>query len=260
MNKLNRNVSKLLFSGIMLVILLLAGSCQNWMSNDDFMSKIENEVHDANAAPVSVYVRYANSKMGTSEPSGYTTMKVDVAHELNAVTSDDYGFVKWAAFSTKSFSPTKQHSALFYESAQDYNTKYKPLELGSNEVLFTDPKSPSTKVKIYSERNDIFIIPIVAKRPALVTSVPSNGRSDVVRNTQIRILFSKPIDEKTLVDEYGNSNIEITSGSAVLTESSEDLSAKDITDLFDITLGSTKKMLTLSLKPGENNTKVFTTY
>ena len=257
MNKLNRNVSKLLFSGIMLVILLLAGSCQNWMSNDDFMSKIENEVHDANAAPVSVYVRYANSKMGTSEPSGYTTMKVDVAHELNAVTSDDYGFVKWAAFSTKSFSPTKQHSALFYESAQDYNTKYKPLELGSNEVLFTDPKSPSTKVKIYSERNDIFIIPIVAKRPALVTSVPSNGRSDVVRNTQIRILFSKPIDEKTLVDEYGNSNIEITSGSAVLTESSEDLSAKDITDLFDITLGSTKKMLTLSLKPGENNTKVF---
>ena len=41
------------------------------------------------------------------------------------------------------------------------------------------------------KRNDIFIIPIVAKRPALVTSVPSNGRSDVVRNTQIRILFFK---------------------------------------------------------------------
>ena len=82
------------------------------MSNDDFMSEIESEVHDANAEPVSVYVRYANAKMGSTEPQGRTTMKVDVTSKISAITSDDYGFVKWAAFSTNDFPPEKQHSKL----------------------------------------------------------------------------------------------------------------------------------------------------
>ena len=74
MSKSNKNVSKLLFSVITTAILLLAGSCQNWMSSDDFMSKIEDEVHDANAPQINVYVRYPNSPaMGTTEPSGNST-------------------------------------------------------------------------------------------------------------------------------------------------------------------------------------------
>ena len=115
MSKSKKNVTKLLFSVIITTILLLAGSCQNWMSSDDFMSKIESEVHDANAPEVKVYVRYANSPaMGTTEPSGNITMKVDVASKITAVTGDDYGFVKWAAFSTNDFPTTKNHPSLVY--------------------------------------------------------------------------------------------------------------------------------------------------
>ena len=85
MSRSNKHVFKLLFTVIITVILLLAGSCQNWMSSDDFMSKIEKEVHDANASQINVYVRYANAKMGTTEPSGNTTMKVDVTSTVSAI-------------------------------------------------------------------------------------------------------------------------------------------------------------------------------
>ena len=62
MRKANRTLLKFLFSGLLILDLLLVGSCDSWMSNDDFMEQIESEVHDANAAPISVYIRYANSK------------------------------------------------------------------------------------------------------------------------------------------------------------------------------------------------------
>ena len=259
MNRLNKNLSKFLVVCLALTAALFAGSCNSWMSDDGFVDKIESEVHDANAAPISVYIRYANSKMGTTDPSGYTSMKVDVASEIAAVTSDDYGFVKWAAFSTTDFPASQQHSSLFYESAEAYAEKFAPLELPASEIVFSTPTEPTTTVKIYKERNDIFIIPIVAKRPTVVTSVPSNGRADVVRNSQVRILFSKPIDEASLKDSDGNSNIVITSGSAVLTETSADMSAKDITEHFNIKLGKTKKMLTLAPKTGfyfDNNSQI----
>lgn len=251
MNKLKKHLSKSILVSFILAAAVLTGSCQNWMSSDDFMKKIETEVHDANASPVSVYVRYANSKMGTTEPQGNTTMKVDVETQLTAVTSDDYGFVKWAAFSTSDFPTSKQHSTLFYESKTAWEQNFKSKELPASVVSFTNPKSPVTNVKINKLRNDIFIIPVVAKRPDVAASVPSNGRSDVVRNSSIRILFTKPINERTLADEDGNSNIVVTSGSAILTDNSDEMDRKDITDWFDITLSSSGKMLTLALKTGK---------
>ena len=191
MSKSNKNVSKLLFSVITTAILLLAGSCQNWMSSDDFMSKIENEVHDANAPQINVYVRYPNSPaMGTTEPSGNTTMKVDVVSKVTAVTNDDYGFVKWAAFSTKDFPTTKNHPSLVYLTEEDYNEKYKEKELPDSVITFTTQNNPTTELKILSSRNDIFIMPIVAARPSYVQSVPANADSNIVKNTSIRILFS----------------------------------------------------------------------
>ncbi len=202
------------------LIAFLLASCSNWMKSDDFYDKIENDVKVANASSVSVYVRYANSKMGSTDPSGSIVLKEDIPAELIAITNEDYGFVKWAAFSSKDFPTNKQHSNLFYESAEKYAKDFKSLELPASEVSFSDPKNPTTTVTINTTRSDIFITPLVAKRPAVVTSVPSNGRTDVVKNSQVRILFSKPIDEQSLKDEFGNSNVVVTSGSAVLTESS----------------------------------------
>jgi hypothetical protein len=249
MSKSNKNVSKLLFSVIITAILLLAGSCQNWMSSDDFMSKIENEVHDANAPEVKVYVRYANSPaMGTTEPSGNTTMKVDVVSKVTAVTSDDYGFVKWAAFSTSDFATNKNYSNLTFISQEDYDNNIKDKELTSEDIVFSNPTDPVTEVKILKQRDDIFIIPIVAARPTYVQSVPAGGDYGVVKNTSIRILFSKAIDKSTLYDSEGKLNYSITSSAAVLVDDSQDIEAKDITDYFDANLSESGKMLTLKLK------------
>ncbi len=252
MIKSNKNVTKLLTSVIITVILLLVGSCQNWMSSDDFMSKIEDEVHDANAKEVNVYVRYANAKMGTTEPQGNTKMKVDVTSKISAVTNDDYGFVKWAAFSTEDFPSDKQHSKLTFLNEENYNENYKTKELPSDVVSFSNPNNPATEVKILTARSDIFIIPIVATRPSYVQSVPANADNNVVKNTSIRILFSKAIDKKTLYDEDGNVNYSITTGFAGITEDSGDIEANDITNYFEPTLSESGKMLTLKLKEKED--------
>lgn len=241
-----------------LVFSILSVSC-DWMQNNSFMNKIENEVHDANAEKIPVYIRYANSRMGSTEPQGNTTMKVDVASAITAVTNDDYGFVKWAAFKSEDFPVSKQHSSLYYVNEADYNQNFKPYELDSSVVEFSSPETPATTVKIHQNRSDIFIIPVVARRPTYVQSVPSNGRSGVVRNSSIRILFSKPLLESSLQDSDGNSNITVTSGSAVLTDDDDGADAREITDLFDISLSKSKKMITLKLKEGEyldNNSQI----
>ncbi len=244
-------------SALLLISTTCFTACDSWMQDDDFYGDIENDVKVANAATVSAYVRYANSKMGTTTPSGYFTFKEDVPSTLTAVTNDDYGFVRWAAFSTNDFPAAQQHSNLFYENADKYAEEFQPLELPASEVIFSDPDKTTTKITLETTRSDIFITPLVAKRPTIVTSVPSNGRTDVVKNSQVRILFSKPIDETSLKDEFGNYNIQITSGRAVLTESSDDLSALDITNYFDFKLSKSRKMLTISAKKGSDGKAIY---
>ena len=256
MNKSNKNVTKLLFSGIITVILLLAGSCQNWMSSDDFMSKIEDEVHDANAKELTVFVRYAHDKMGKTEPTGNTKMKVDVTSKLSAVTADDYGFKKWAAFSTADFPTNKNHSDLMYISEESYNENFKDKELPADKVVFSTPTEPVTEVKILESRNDIFIIPIVAPRPAYVQSVPAGGDYNVVKNTSIRILFSKAIKKSTIYDEEGKLNYSISSSAATLVDDDQEIVANDITDYFDWKLSDSGKMLTLSLKKDADTNEI----
>ena len=253
MKFLNANKSKHLITGLLFAVFLLAGSCQNWMSNDDFMSKIENEVHDANAKPLTVYVRFAHDKMGKTEPSGSTSMKVDVASKVSAVPGDDYGFVKWAAFTTADFPANKNHSELTYISEEAYNQNFKQKEIPSDEVQFSNPTEQVTEVKIKKARNDIFIIPIVAARPAYVQSVPAGGDSNVVKNTSIRILFSKAIDKKTIVDSEGKLNYSITSSAQTFVDDDQEIVANDITDHFDWKLSDSGKMLTLSLKEKLND-------
>lgn len=256
MIKSNKNVTKLLTSVIITVILLLAGSCQNWMSSDDFMSKIEGEVHDANAKELTVFVRYAHDKMGKTEPTGNTKMKVDVTSKLSAVTADDYGFKKWAAFSTADFPKDKNHSDLMYISEESYNENFKEKELPESEVVFTKPTEPITEVNILKNRNDIFIIPIVAPRPAYVQSVPAGGDYNVVKNTSIRILFSKAIKKSTIYDEEGKLNYSISSSAATLVDDDQEIVANDITDYFDWKLSDSGKMLTLSLKKDADTNEI----
>ena len=85
---------------ITLFITVLVFSCDSWMKDDDFFTNIEKEVKVANAPKINVYTRYALTRQGTTKPEGLDVFKVGIPHEISASTEPEYGFVRWAAFTT----------------------------------------------------------------------------------------------------------------------------------------------------------------
>ena len=57
-------------------VLLLFTACDSWMQDDDFYSEIENDVKVANAQQISVYVRYALTRQGKTDPDGSATFNI----------------------------------------------------------------------------------------------------------------------------------------------------------------------------------------
>lgn len=241
-NKKSRKfrMSAFVFAITMLLSVVFAASC-SFMEDDEFFGKIENEVAVANADKMSVYIRYANTRFGKTSPAdaGYYTAKNNVAFTVSATTNTDYGFFKWAAFSTKSFNPSEQYSALVYNSDEEYNQLFAPLELPETVVKFSSKNSQSTEVTIYTTRSDIWIIPIVVNRPVISSTFPVTS-SNPVRNASLRIQFSKPMDEASFKGNY-------SVGEGNLTGEFE-LNLQDITDLFEIKLSESKKLVTFSFK------------
>lgn len=233
-------MSAFVFAITMLLSVVFAASC-SFMEDDEFFGKIENEVAVANADKMSVYIRYANTRFGKTSPAdaGYYTAKNNVAFTVSATTNTDYGFFKWAAFSTKSFNPSEQYSALVYNSDEEYNQLFAPLELPETVVKFSSKNSQSTEVTIYTTRSDIWIIPIVVNRPVISSTFPVTS-SNPVRNASLRIQFSKPMDEASFKGNY-------SVGEGNLTGEFE-LNLQDITDLFEIKLSESKKLVTFSFK------------
>lgn len=233
-------MSAFVFAITMLLSVVFAASC-SFMEDDEFFGKIENEVAVANADKMSVYIRYANTRFGKTSPAdaGYYTAKNNVAFTVSATTNTDYGFYKWAAFSTKNFNTSEQYSALVYNSDEEYNQLFAPLELPENVVKFSSKNSQSTEVTIYTTRNDIWIIPIVVNRPVISSTFPVTS-SNPVRNASLRIQFSKPMDEASFKGNY-------SVGEGNLTGEFE-LNLQDITDLFEIKLSESKKLVTFSFK------------
>lgn len=233
-------MSAFVFAITMLLSVVFAASC-SFMEDDEFFGKIENEVAVANADKMSVYIRYANTRFGKTSPAdaGYYTAKNNVAFTVSATTNTDYGFFKWAAFSTKSFNPSEQYSALVYNSDEEYNQLFAPLELPETVVKFSSKNSQSTEVTIYTTRSDIWIIPIVVNRPVISSTFPKTTVKPV-RNSPLRIQFSKPMDENSFKD-----NVTIGEGSI---DGGFKLSLIDITDEFDFKFNEAKDLVTFTFK------------
>ncbi|MBP5601562.1 MAG: Ig-like domain-containing protein, partial [Treponema sp.] len=237
-----------------LFTLLLTG-CDSWMSDDNFFSNIEKDVKVANASKISVYVRYAQTKQGKTDPEGYTTFKVKIPQSVTAVTEQEYGFVKWAAFSTDFLATgdkQSQNKGVIFVDEESYNKDLLPKEINSlskrEVVTFEDPTSPTTNVTINEVRNDIFIVPIVVERPKIDITEPGRGEPDVVRNITIRINFTRPMDEASFYTPDGVlDKITITQGIKTYSADGEpEFSSDDITDLFDPPqFSSSKKMITM---------------
>ena len=233
------------------VFLLLLTACDSWMQDDDFYSEIENDVKVANAQQISVYVRYALTRQGKTDPDGSATFKVEIPHEISATTEPEYGFVRWAAFPT-SFLATGDNQAknkdVYFIDNDDYNTRLLPHEIQAPVVVFEDAKSASTKVTINEKRDDIFLVPIVAQRPAVSLTIPAKGSSGVVRNMSVRINFTKPMDPESFKNEAGEyDKITITQGIQTFSADGDiEINSQDITDRFEAPVFSTnQKMVTL---------------
>ena len=237
--------------------ILLFTACDSWMQQDDFYSDIENDVKVANATQISVYVRYAMTRQGKTDPEGPATFKVEIPHNISATTEPEYGFVRWAAFSTDFLATGDNQSKnkdVYFVDDEDYNTRLLPHEIKSPVVVFEDPKSPSTSVVINEARNDLFLVPIVAQRPTVSLTIPAKGSSGVVRNMSVRINFSKPMDPESFKNEEGIfDKIQVTQGIQSFTADGDiEINSEDITDRFsEPVFSKNKRMVTLKFKPEE---------
>lgn len=233
------------------VIILLTGSCNTWMQDDNFYSDIENDVKVANAKQISVYVRYAMTRQGKTDPDGSATFKVEIPHEISATTEPEYGFVRWAAFPTSYLATGDNQSKnkdIYFIDEDDYNERILPNEIQSPQVVFEDATKPTTSVKINVERNDIYLCPIVAQRPVVSLTIPAKGSSGVVRNMTVRINFSKPMDPESFKNEAGvYDKITVTQGIQSFSADGDiEVSSEDITNRFrEPEFSANGKMVTL---------------
>ena len=183
---------------LILIFSLVFISCDSWMTGDNFFDKIADEVKYANAEKINVYVRYPNRNMGETSPNGKTTQKVDIPFSVTAVDANNYGFYKWAAFSTEEYSTIQQYNIVF-ASETAYERDYADKELGEDEVVFEDPRSPVTTARVLHDRNDVFIMPICVRRPYIQLTRPADGDTGVVKNSSIIMSFSSPMNPDDLL-------------------------------------------------------------
>ena len=239
----NRKILSILLAVFALTIF----SCENWMKDDNLYSDIEYDVKVANAAKIQVFTRYAMTSQGSTSPSGYSTFKVGIPHEISATTDTNYGFVRWAAFSTTYLDTIDQqkNENVIYNSVTEYEENILPNEITAPTVVFENPTSPSTKVTINQSRGDIFIVPLVTARPKVNGTIPDDRETDVVRNSAVRINFTKEMDYDTL-----KNGISITQGSWVEREDGLYYDYEDISNRFnDPRISSNKKLITFSFAP-----------
>lgn len=237
------------------ILTLIVFSC-SW-GDDGFYSGIENEVKIANAPVINVYVHYAMTRQGQTSPDGYSQFKVGIPSTVSATTEPEYGFVRWAAFSTAYFGVGENLSRnkdLYFIDNDDYKTRILPNELSAMEVMFENPTLPTTNVTINVQRSDICLVPIIAQRPAVALSIPANGSSKVVRNMAVRISFSKPMDPASFKNAEGVfDKITVSQGIQTFTASGDmELNSEDITDYFEFNdemFSANKKMITLKFTP-----------
>ena len=229
-------------SVLLTLFALLVVSCDTWMKDDDLFSDIENDVKVANATKVNVFVRCAMTRQGSTTPSGNNTFKIGIPHDISVTPETEYGFVRWAAFSTSYLDPSTQNKNVIYNDVTSYEENILPNELPSSVVAFENPASPKTKVTIKSSRNDIFIVPLVTQRPSVNLTIPEDRSTNVTRNMAIRINFTKEMDYESLKDA-----VTVTEGATTIIDDEMVYQYTDITNLFaEPQLSKNKKMLTLA--------------
>ena len=290
---------KKLYVIVLSIITLSFFSCKIWMSNDNIFEEIEEEVKVANAQKVDVFVGFAQTQQGQTTPNGVIKktssepFKVGVPKEISYEIESQYGFKEWLAFSTSYFTTndkSKNKDICFVDDESYKTVRRNALNVNKEtdtiddsivsfeKVYKTDDEGNTVLVPekiivtIKQKRDDICIVPIVAERPSLSRSTPSDRSEQVIKNMSVRINFSKPMDpksfnsandekteestnddeteENTNISNNGYDRIIIKQGVEKYTSEGEpdDFDYEDITDHFDIEFSSSHKMITLKFK------------
>ena len=240
---LRNNSARFSFHSVCAAFILLASTviftnC-SFLEDDGFFDKVENEVAVANADKMSIYLRHASIKFGKTQPADAALYQIknNVEFSVTAMINEDYAFYRWAAFSTADFDTSKQHMSMVYTNDDDYYANYGSKELDSSVVKFENPTSETTTVRVLQTRSDIWIMPVVAIRPTIQGTFPKVSQTPV-RNSKLRVQFSKPMDIESFTD-----NFIISQGTYA---SDFSLNETDITDKFQLEINEKKNLITFS--------------
>lgn len=226
---------------ILLMAFSLVFTNCSFLEDDGFFNKVENEVAVANADKMNVYIRHASIKFGKTQPADAALYQIknNVEFSVTAMINEEYAFYRWAAFSTADFDITKQQMSMIYVNDEAYYSGFGAKELDSSVVKFENPRSETTKVRVMQTRNDIWLLPVVAERPKIKGTYPKTSQTPV-RNSKLRVQFSKPMDETTF-----EGNFIISQGTYAADFS---INETDITDKFQVEINESKNLATFSFR------------
>lgn len=231
-----------IFSFFLPFIIVTFPACDSWMKSDGFFEDIEQQVKVANAREVSVYIRQSSIKLGTTSPAGESVQKIDIPFPIAATMTNEYGFYRWAAFSSEDFDKNGSDYKILFTDPAAPIAEY--AELPPSVVSFAKPTAAVTTATVKADRNDIVIVPVCTERSAVQISIPVNGQRNVVRNAALRVNFSKPMNANTFKE-----NITVTQSTSKVTAEGLDFDVKDVTNLFyRPVLSANKRLVTLQFK------------
>ena len=174
-----------LFKHFATTILLLGGglaaltslaSCKNFLNAGEVKKEIEEAIAYNNAKEITVLIQ-SQEGTGSTVPSGNHKAKQGYDFEISFSEASGYCFEKWIAVS-----------------------KDDPTKIITDGIIFTDEKSPKTKVKITNDTIPLRLIPQCAERIA-VSGEPSPqfNQSGVGWDRSIYVEFTKELSAQSFI-------------------------------------------------------------
>ena len=168
-----KSVLKTIFYGAIFCASLT--SCENFMNGADVRTQFEEAVAYNNAKNINVLF-LPDEGTGTSIPSGKYSAKLGYFFEISFTEASGSSFDKWIAVSQTDSTPVTEG------------------------VVFEDPKSPVTRVKVSNDTTPIKIIPKCLERISIESEpTPRYASNGVYRDSTILVSFKQNLDPASFI-------------------------------------------------------------
>lgn len=170
-------MKKTMFALSMLLFIVTGGvltSCKNFLSGEDFLTKLEEAIGYTNQEPFNI--RFS-ANGGKISPSGDYSCRITDKITLIFTEDRDMCFLNWQVL---------------------LNGELLEPEAAANYITFEDANSPETKITINARVENLAVRANVAKRPTIVKASPQSDETGVYRDRTVVVQFSQDIDESTI--------------------------------------------------------------